>query len=129
MSSDFPTNKSFMNESRELAEALDIVLRSSTLEQQIELHGNGYATPPISDYGEADRPEGELHVRAYWRTIRKRLWLITGLAVIVCTIAALKHSRQPDIYQARARVQIEVESSNPSLAAAKEYYLDTAYMD
>ena len=118
-----------MNESRELFRALDIILRSSELEQQIELHGNHYATPRIFDYGEADGPEGELHLWDYWRPIRKRLWLIIGLAVIVSTITALKQSRQPDIYESHARVQVDVESSNPALGASKGYYAENNYMD
>src|SRR4029077_13041704 len=55
--------------------------------------------------------------------------LIIGLAVIVSTITALKQSRQPDIYQARARVQVDVESSNPAMGASKGYYVDNTYMD
>ena len=117
-----------MNESSELAKALDIVVRSSALEQN-ELHSNGYATPPIADYGAADGPEGELHLRDYWRTIRKRLWLIIGLALIASTLTALKQARQPDIYQAQARVQVDVEISNPALGASKGYYADITYMD
>ncbi|MGH9874127.1 MAG: GumC family protein [Pyrinomonadaceae bacterium] len=118
-----------MNEPSDLAKALDLVLKNSTLEQANESHRNGYATPPIVAYGEDDRPEGELHLRDYWRSIRKRLWLIVGLAIIVSTITALKQSRQPDIYQARARVQVDVESSNPAMGASKGYYADTTYMD
>ena len=104
-----------MNEPSDLVKAL--ALRTSALEHANESHRNGYATPPIVTYGEEAGPEGELHLRDYWRTIRKRLWLIIGLAVIVSTITALKQSRQPDIYQARARVQVDVESSNPALGA------------
>ncbi|MEP6820481.1 MAG: Wzz/FepE/Etk N-terminal domain-containing protein, partial [bacterium] len=119
-----------MNESSDLAKALDI-LRNSALEPVNESHRNGYATPPIVAYGEDDAPEGELHLRDYWRTIRKRLWLIIGLALIVSTITALKQSRQPDLYQARARVQVDTESNNPAMGASKGgyYYPDNSYMD
>ena len=106
-----------------------LALRTSALEHANESTRNGYATPPIVAYGEEPGPEGELHLRDYWRTIRKRLWLIIGLAVIVGTITALKQSRQPDIYQARARVQVDVESSNPAQGASKGYYADNTYMD
>ena len=120
-----------MKEPSDLAKALDVILKSSALEQANESQRNGYATPPIVAYGEEDAPEGELHLRDYWRTIRKRLWLIIGLAVIVSTIAALKQSRQPDIYQAHARVQVDTESNNPALGASKgsNYYVDNSYMD
>ena len=116
-----------MNEPSDLVKAL--ALRTSALEHANESPRNGYATPPIIAYGEEAGPEGELHLRDYWRTIRKRLWLIIGLAVIVSTITALKQSRQPDIFQARARVQVDVESSNPAMGASKGYYIDNSYMD
>ncbi|HKB67005.1 MAG TPA: polysaccharide biosynthesis tyrosine autokinase [Pyrinomonadaceae bacterium] len=116
-----------MNEPSDLVKAL--ALRTSALEHANESPRNGYATPPIVAYGEEAGPEGELHLRDYWRAIRKRLWLIIGLAVIVSTITALKQSRQPDIYQAHARVQVDVESSNPALGASKGYYADNTYMD
>ena len=118
-----------MNEPSDSSKALDVVLRTSTPERVNESHRNGYATPPIVVYGEEAGPEGELHFRHYWRTIRKRLWLIIGLAIIVATIAALKQSRQPDIYLAHARVQVDVESSNPAIGASKGYYVDNTFMD
>ena len=116
-----------MNEPSDLVKAL--ALRTSALEHANESTRNGYATPPVVAYGEEAGPEGQLHLRDYWRTIRKRLWLIIGLAVIVSTISALKQSRQPDIYQARARVQVDVESSNPAQGASRGYYVDNTYMD
>jgi capsular exopolysaccharide synthesis family protein len=120
-----------MKEPSDLAKALDIILKSSALEQANESQRKGYATPPIVAYGEEATPEGEVHLRDYWRTIRKRLWLIIGLAVIISTIAALKQARQPDIYQARARVQVDTESLNPALGASKGgyYYSDNSYLD
>ncbi len=120
-----------MKEPSDLAKALDVILKNSSLEQSNGSHRNGYATPPIVAYGEEASPEGEMHLRDYWRTIRKRLWLIIGLAVLVSTIAALRQARQPDIYQARARVQVDTETYSPALGASKgsSYYIDNSYMD
>ncbi len=120
-----------MKEPTELSKALEIILRNSAVEQTNGSTGNRYATPPIVAYGEEASPEGEMHLRDYWRTIRKRLWLIIGLAIIVSSIAALRQARDPDIYQARARVQVNTESMNPALGASKggSYYFDNTYMD
>jgi uncharacterized protein involved in exopolysaccharide biosynthesis len=119
-----------MKEPSDLVKALDIILKSSALEQANEAKRNGYATPPIVAYGEDAEPEGEMHLRDYWRTVRKRLWLIIGLAVIISTIAALKQSQLPDIYQARARVQVDTESMNPAMGASRGgYYYADSYMD
>lgn len=120
-----------MKEPSDLAKALDIILKNSSLEHSNGSQRNGYATPPVVAYDEEASPEGEMHLRDYWRTIRKRLWLIIGLAVIVSTISALKQSRLPDIYQARSRVQVDTESYSPALGASKgsSYYIDNSYMD
>lgn len=120
-----------MKDPSDLAKALAIILKSSALEENNDSRRNGYATPPIVAYGEEAAPESELHLRDYWRTIRKRLWLIIGLALIISTIAALRQARQPDIFQAHARVQVDTESLNPALGASKSgyYYSDNTYMD
>jgi succinoglycan biosynthesis transport protein ExoP len=120
-----------MKEPSDLVKALDLILKNSSLEPGNGSSRNGYATPPIVAYGEEASPEGEMHLRDYWRTIRKRLWLILGLTLIVCTIAALKQAQQPDMYQARARVQVDTESYSPALGASKgdSYYIDNSTMD
>lgn len=119
-----------MKEPSDLAKALDIILKNSALERPGTSQQNGYATPPIVSYGEEASPEGEMHLRDYWRTIRKRLWLIIGLALIVGMIVTLRQARQPDIYQASARVQVDSESFSPAMGASKggSYFVDN-YMD
>ncbi len=120
-----------MKEPSDLTKALEVILKNSTIEPTNGSSRNGYATPPIVSYGEENSPEGEMHLRDYWRTIRKRLWLIIGLALIVSTIAALRQAKEPDVYQARARVQVDTESYSPALGASKgnAYYVDNSYMD
>ena len=119
-----------MKEPSDLAKALDIILKNSSLERSSGPTHNGYATPPIVAYGEEASPEGEMHLRDYWRTIRKRLWLIIGLALIVGMIVTLRQARQPDIYQASARVQVDTENFSPAMGASKggSYFVDN-YMD
>lgn len=122
-----------MKETSDLAKALEVILKNSPPEHTNGngSQRNGYATQPIVAYGEEASPEGELHLRDYWRTVRKRLWLIIALALIVSTIAAVKQADQPDIYQARSRVQVDTESYSPALGASKgsSYYVDNSYMD
>jgi succinoglycan biosynthesis transport protein ExoP len=120
-----------MKEPSDLVKALEVALKSSAANQSIDSQQNGYATPPIVAYGEESGPEGEMHLRDYWQTIRKRLWLLIGLAVIISTISALRQARQPDIYQSRSRVQVDTESLSPALGASKGgyYFSDNSYMD
>jgi len=119
-----------MKEPTDLSKALEVILKSTALERSNNQTRNGYASPPIVAYGEETAPEGEMHLLDYWRAIRKRLWLIIGIALIVGTIAALRQARLPDIYQASGRVQVDVESYSPALGASKggSYYVDN-YMD
>lgn len=119
-----------MKEPSDLAKALDIILKNSALEHSRGGTQNGYATPPIIAYGEEASPEGEMHLRDYWRTIRKRIWLIAGIALLVSTIVALRQARQPDIYQTTSRVQVDTETFSPAFGASKggSYYVDN-YMD
>jgi uncharacterized protein involved in exopolysaccharide biosynthesis len=120
-----------MKEPSDLVKALEVILKNATLEPSNGSSQNGYATPPIVAYGEEMSPEGEMHLRDYWRSIRKRLWLIIGLALIVSSIAALRQAKEPDVYQARARVQVDTESYSPALGASRgdSYFPDNSYMD
>jgi capsular exopolysaccharide synthesis family protein len=51
----------------------------------------------------------------YWRAIRKRLWLVIGVAVLFTTFTAIYMARKPNIYSARAVVQVDLEQTNPDL--------------
>ncbi len=51
----------------------------------------------------------------YWRAIRKRLWLVIGIAVLITTLAAIYMAQKPNIYMAKAVVQVDLEQANPDL--------------
>lgn len=51
----------------------------------------------------------------YWRAIRKRLWLVIGIAVLMTTVTAIYMARKPNIYRASAVVQVDLEQNNPEL--------------
>lgn len=51
----------------------------------------------------------------YWKAIRKRLWLVLGIAVLVTTLTAIYMARKPNIYAAAARIQVDLEQTNPDL--------------
>jgi len=67
------------------------------------------AYPAAQDYGYgygSGGDEGRIDVRALWRTVRKRLWLIASIAVIVTSIVTIEVYRSRSIYQATAKVEI-----------------------
>jgi polysaccharide biosynthesis transport protein len=51
----------------------------------------------------------------YWRIIRKRFWLVVGIAVLITTLTAIYMARKPNIYQSHAVVQVDLEQANPDL--------------
>ncbi|MBP6005113.1 MAG: polysaccharide biosynthesis tyrosine autokinase [Pyrinomonadaceae bacterium] len=97
----------------------------------------GIIKPPTSESTEIERPfeaavslpgrypayrdggaaEG-FQILDYWRAIRKRLWLIIGITVLITTLTAIYMARKPNIYQARAVVQVDMEQTNPDLVTS-----------
>ena len=63
--------------------------------------------------------ENEILLREYWRAIYKHLWLVIGITVLVTMVATVYVARQPDIYEAQARVQVDLENSNGVSGSAK----------
>jgi capsular exopolysaccharide synthesis family protein len=65
-------------------------------------------------YREIYASEG-MQLMDYWRAIRKRLWLVIGVAVLITTLTAIYMARRPNIYQAKAQVQVDLEQANQDL--------------
>jgi capsular exopolysaccharide synthesis family protein len=59
----------------------------------------------------ADGLEGEVHLLDYWRAIRKRLWLVIGVATVITTFATIYVARKPDVFEAAAQVQVDLENN------------------
>lgn len=56
----------------------------------------------------------------YWRAIRKRLWLVIGIAVLITTLAAIYMARKPDVFMAVGTVQVDLEQANPDLVTSSD---------
>src|SRR5436309_7805365 len=61
----------------------------------------------------------ENHFRNYLRAVRKHLWLIIGITLIVTSLVTISVARRPDIYSAQSRVQVDLEN-NPAAGAASK---------
>src|SRR6478752_7448142 len=97
-----------MKESRELIreplrEATDIVSAP-----------NSGAYKQYPSYGMGRAVDG-FQFLDYWRAIRKRLWLVAGIVVLVTTLTAIYMARKPNIYAANAVVQVDLEQVNPDV--------------
>lgn len=70
--------------------------------------------------GAESEGDGKIRLLDYWRSIRKRLWMIAGIAALVSMLVTIYMARKPDIYQAQALVQIDNEDLNPALSGASK---------
>src|SRR5437588_3449361 len=83
----------------------------------LERTNGGLATQagPNLSYGyEGDEKQGS-HLFDYWRIIRKHLWLIIGISVLLPALITIYEIRAPDIYESQARIQVDLENANPLL--------------
>jgi len=120
-----------MRKNSEIAQALQLI-KDEAWQQSAGRNGNGFASAPMVAYGEEDGSDGDGYLRVYWQVIRRRLWLILIVAVLISALEALRQARQPDLYQARSRVQVDTENYSPALGAARGssvYVESNSYMD
>lgn len=68
--------------------------------------------------GAESEGDGNIRLLDYWRSVRKRLWMIAGIAALVTMLTTIYMARKPDIFQAQALVQIDQEDMNPALNGA-----------
>ncbi len=59
------------------------------------------------------------HLQEFLFSLRKYRWMIIGITVLSTALVAFYMARQPDLYEARARVQVDLENSTASLAVTK----------
>jgi len=69
--------------------------------------------------GNVASPEDDesIPLRDYWRSVRKRLWLVIGVTALITMLALLYMLRKPDIYEAHARVQVDLEGAGQTRGA------------
>jgi succinoglycan biosynthesis transport protein ExoP len=74
---------------------------------------------PHSGIEETNSGYGRLH--EYWRSVRRHLWLVLGILVLVTSVTAVYMGRQPDIFESASQVQVDLETANnPAIGALKE---------
>ena len=69
------------------------------------------------NYRDAEFQDGML-LLDYWRAIRKRLWLVVGIAVLSTLLAAIYMAGKPNVFSATAVVQVDNEQVNPDVATS-----------
>src|SRR3989442_6666551 len=84
-----------------------------------------YPEIDLPRYGGAE----DFHLRGLWRIVRKRRWLIAGIAVIATTLVAIDAFRTKPLYQAAATIEIGKDSgtrliANQVVIEDDDYYLN-----
>ena len=67
--------------------------------------------PQSYNYGVDPNADNEVHLLDYWRAIRKRLWMVLGIVALITMLATVYVARKPDVYEAQARVQVDLEDT------------------
>jgi capsular exopolysaccharide synthesis family protein len=78
------------------------------------------SVPHSYNYGVDPNAENEIHLLDYWRAVRKRIWLVLAIVVLVTTLSLIYVARKPDIFEATTRVQVDLE--NPAALVGKTPY-------
>src|SRR5438876_8900799 len=80
------------------------------------------AVPHSYNYGVDPNAETDVHLLDYWRAVRKRLWLVASIVVLITMLSLIYVARKPDIYEAGARVQVDLEN-NAALVGKTPYII------
>ncbi len=104
-----------MNPSNEL-------IRKEPAATAIDRPADSNGIPHSYNYGVDPNAESEVHLLDYWRAVRKRLWLVISIVVLITTLAVINAAQKPDIYSANARVQVDLEN-NGALVGKTPYYM------
>ena len=80
-----------------------------------ELEKNGHHERVRENYVYDLEETKGAHLWDYWLVVRKHLWVIVGIAVIIPTLVTIYLARQPDVYESQARIQVDLEAANPLL--------------
>ena len=94
-----------------MRETIENALALREPEMMAEPFLSRYPTLPINP------DEERTHLRDYWKSVRKRLWLVAGLAVLVTALATVMMLRRHNVYEATARVQVDLETANPLVSS------------
>src|SRR2546429_6713338 len=93
-----------MNEGTKLAR---VETEPQDLDRRLDDHG---PRPYAYGYG-TNGFDGEVNLLDYWRAVRKRLWLVIGVAALITAMAVIYAARKPDVYEAASQVRVDLENN------------------
>ena len=87
------------------------LIKAEPNHKAIDAFSEASGNPRSYNYGVDLNAESEIHLLDYWRAVRKRLWLVLSIMALITMLSVIYVARKPDIYQASARVQVDLENS------------------
>ncbi|HYG81391.1 MAG TPA: polysaccharide biosynthesis tyrosine autokinase, partial [Pyrinomonadaceae bacterium] len=75
-----------------------------------EGYGYGYTEPLADD---------KAHLRKFLRSVRERLWVVAAITFAATALVGVYMAYQPDLYEAKAQVQVDLETVNEALPGGK----------
>jgi succinoglycan biosynthesis transport protein ExoP len=93
------------------------LIRNETVELQL-LPDDGEARPAYAPGAEARSRDAE-RLRELLGALRRRWWVVVAVTALCTGAVALLMARQPDLYEAEAQVQVDLETVNTAFAASK----------
>src|SRR5438034_8568203 len=80
----------------------DVAFRQLPARQPHNSRAVMYPEMDLPRYGEAE----DFHLRGLWRIVRKRRWLIIGIALIITTLVTIDVFRTKPLYEATTTIEI-----------------------
>src|SRR4029078_103023 len=96
------------------------IIKTEPVFTAIDAPAESHGSSRPYNYGVDQNADSEIHLLDYWRAVRKRLWLVISIVVLVSMLSVIYVARKPDIYQAGARVQVDLEN-NAALVGKTPY--------
>jgi polysaccharide biosynthesis transport protein len=85
----------------------------------LEHFESGLALQPYSGHGSESYVEEGPQLRDHWRSVRNHPVLVIGLTLLITIAVGVFLGFRPDVYDAEAQVQVDLENINPQLRNAK----------
>ena len=74
---------------------------------------------PASDLYVEPSAEDRAHVRKFIQSVRDRLWVVIAVTALCTALVAVYMAYQPDLYEAKAQVQVDLETVDTALGSGK----------
>jgi succinoglycan biosynthesis transport protein ExoP len=74
-----------------------------------------HLSPAVGE--EVEELKSSEYLRTYWHAVRRNIWLVAGITIFATLAVAVYEMRQPDQYEAQARIEIGRENGSPGFKA------------